>query len=102
MAYPKIDPDLKRKWVSALRSGRYTQVSHKLRHGDSFCCIGVLCDILPNREWSITGQVTLASGETGYEFAPVTLLGQFTQNELSRLNLVYDFSTIATWIEANL
>lgn len=36
---------VKKRWVAALRSGKYMQVSHQLRRGDGFCCLGVLCDL---------------------------------------------------------
>jgi hypothetical protein len=38
-----MDPDLKAKWVAALRSGRFRQARMKLRSEDGFCCLGVLC-----------------------------------------------------------
>lgn len=37
--------DIKEKWVTALRSGEYTQTRQCLRKGDTFCCLGVLSDI---------------------------------------------------------
>lgn len=37
--------EIKEKWVAALASGKYRQTDHCLRSGDSFCCLGVLCDI---------------------------------------------------------
>lgn len=44
-----------RKWIDALRSGKYTQTTHVLRrpdnHGNGFCCLGVLCDISGGGEW---------------------------------------------------
>jgi len=33
------------KWADALKSGKYKQGKNVLRSGDSFCCLGVLCDI---------------------------------------------------------
>ncbi len=33
------------KWIAALRSGEYKQTRGNLRQGDSFCCLGVLCNI---------------------------------------------------------
>ena len=40
------------KWVAALRSGKYTQATGALRKaGDSFCCLGVLCDIIDPTKW---------------------------------------------------
>jgi hypothetical protein len=35
-----------KKWVSALRSGKYKQGAGQLRDSDDqFCCLGVLCDL---------------------------------------------------------
>lgn len=36
---------VKRLWVRALRSGKYEQGRGLLRDGDTFCCLGVLCDL---------------------------------------------------------
>lgn len=38
---------LKKKWVNALRSGEYKQGGNRLynKKYDSFCCLGVLCDV---------------------------------------------------------
>lgn len=46
--------DLKEKWVKALRSGEYEQTTGQLRYDPSFsgrrnpsyCCLGVLCEVL--------------------------------------------------------
>lgn len=34
-----------RKWAAALASGEYKQTTGKLREGDTFCCLGVLCNL---------------------------------------------------------
>lgn len=34
-----------RKWVKALRSGKYKQAQGALQTRDGYCCLGVLCDI---------------------------------------------------------
>lgn len=36
---------VKKKWADALRSGEYQQCGGALRNGDSYCCLGVLCDV---------------------------------------------------------
>jgi hypothetical protein len=46
-----MDAQLKAKWVEALRSGDYQQTTGTLRDGDSFCCLGVLCDISGAGRW---------------------------------------------------
>jgi hypothetical protein len=44
-----MDPELKRQWVAALRSGKYRQIAKSLRKSvngrNRFCCLGVLCEI---------------------------------------------------------
>lgn len=49
-----MNPEIKQRWVKALRSGKYTQgrtvMVDSIRGKDKFCCLGVLCDIQePNR-----------------------------------------------------
>lgn len=52
-----MNPEIKQKWVDALRSGKYAQTQGVLCNGNgidgepgSFCCLGVLADIL-GQEW---------------------------------------------------
>lgn len=45
MSEAKMNPEVKARWVAALRSGDYRQANQVLRSGDSFCCLGVLCDV---------------------------------------------------------
>lgn len=40
-----MDQAIKRKWVKALRSGKYRQGRDCLKAGGAFSCLGVLCDI---------------------------------------------------------
>jgi hypothetical protein len=42
-----VNPEVKAKWVAALRSGKYRQGDqHVLNDGKGgFCCLGVLCDL---------------------------------------------------------
>lgn len=47
-----MDHEIKAKWVEALRSGKYKQGKGFLKYHnydlgtDSYCCLGVLCEIL--------------------------------------------------------
>lgn len=42
-----MDKKIKRRWIRALRSGKYEQCKGYLHlEGDGFCCLGVLCDVL--------------------------------------------------------
>lgn len=40
-----IDPDIKAKWIEALRSGKYNQCIGKLTDNKGYCCLGVLASI---------------------------------------------------------
>jgi hypothetical protein len=41
----KMNPDVKQRWVSALKSGEYQQTKNQLRNSEGFCCLGVLCEL---------------------------------------------------------
>ncbi len=41
----KMDQEIKKAWIEALRSGEYAQGKEELRYGNAFCCLGVLCDL---------------------------------------------------------
>lgn len=40
-----MNEEIKGNWVSALKSGDYTQGDGHLKRGDKYCCLGVLCDL---------------------------------------------------------
>jgi hypothetical protein len=46
-----MDAEVKRKWVDALRSGDYEQGMNRLRRGNRYCCLGVLCSVAIPGEW---------------------------------------------------
>jgi hypothetical protein len=51
-----MNPQIKQKWLNALRSGDYQQGQNYLRTDNGFCCLGVLCDLYikeNNVEWEI-------------------------------------------------
>jgi hypothetical protein len=51
-----MNPQVKEKWLSALRSGNYQQTQLHLHKEDGFCCLGVLCDLYGkenNVEWNL-------------------------------------------------
>jgi len=37
--------NIKKKWIEALKSGKYTQTDRALKDSQGHCCLGVLCDI---------------------------------------------------------
>lgn len=40
-----MKPEIKEKWIDALRNGTYTQCKGQLKKDSSFCCLGVLTDL---------------------------------------------------------
>ena len=49
-----MNPEIKKKWLEALRSGQYAQTKERLRDDSGYCCLGVLCDLYAkekNVEW---------------------------------------------------
>jgi hypothetical protein len=52
----KLNPNAQ-KWVDALRSRKYQQARRTLRNGDSFCCLGVACDISGIGTWTESGYI---------------------------------------------
>lgn len=94
MSYKKMDPEMKKRWVEALRSGKYKQGKgclHDEVH-DTYCCLGVLNEI---------EDLGMPGDAGALEDGPVN---SFDQNVLIRMNDVigYSFEHIAAWIEANL
>lgn len=59
----KLDPELKAKWVAALRSGNFAQGSAQLKRGyldePTYCCLGVLCEVtIPESSgWRSSGYI---------------------------------------------
>ena len=53
-----MNKEIAEQWVAALRSGRYEKGIGSLHDGDAFCCLGVLCDLFPGRQWSRTADDT--------------------------------------------
>jgi hypothetical protein len=79
-----MNPEVKQKWIDALRSGKYEQGSEKLRSVSGYCCLGVLCDLYAqehNTEWEFRGneETNLQPKDYWYfsdqsEFLPETVM----------------------------
>ncbi len=51
-----MNSQIKQQWITALRSGEYTQGRWNLQSMEGFCCLGVLCDVYAketNTEWKV-------------------------------------------------
>lgn len=40
-----MNPEIKQKWIDALRSGKYKQTDSALATLDGYCCLGVACEV---------------------------------------------------------
>lgn len=95
-----MKPELKQKWIKALRSGKYQQGRYKLysrkQYGEYYCCLGVLRHINdPSDERMGKGVLTIKQLE---EFD----LSISAQEKLARMNdNGYSFNQIADFIEEN-
>lgn len=91
-----MKPELKTKWVEALRSGEFKQGMKRLRHGGRHCCLGVLCEIMGEpirRGQEMPGtRVDEAAGFDGNEADNIAAMNDEGQ----------PFTDIADWIEAHL
>lgn len=100
--------DVMRKWVKALRSGKYKQTIGKLKNEDGYCCLGVLCDIKAKEQKKKFNGI----GDENKDVLSVTQMkwagmktktGRCGKNELTNMN-DYEgrsFAYIAHFIEAN-
>lgn len=104
MTYAKMDPEKKAAWVKALRSGEYKQAHGRLRDGDSFCCLGVYCDIR-GATWDC-GAASWCGRASRNLSLPDGLRGEVGAEAQEDLSFMNDngktFDDIAEWIEAKL
>lgn len=106
-----------KKWVQALRSGKYAQGPTVLRHINQYCCLGVLCEIavedgiippsVPDRYGRAIYGTTICLlpsqllAWSGLSTSDGRFWGKETQNSLVELNDAgYSFSKIADIIES--
>ena len=118
-----MNEEIKKKWVGALRSGEYKQGRSILynREDNTFCCLGVLCD-LAVKEGIVTTIVgttedivdcTFFGMEKAYEYLPEEVMewanlsdnapfvGIYTLTELND-DFKMSFENIADRIEKHL
>lgn len=77
-----MDQAIKRKWVKALRSGKYKQAQEYLFTGKGYCCLGVLGDVIgvPKKDMHYVGE------PDDCDNYPMTVLPVDIQNEFMLLN----------------
>jgi hypothetical protein len=112
-----MNPEIKKIWAEALRSGKYKQGQNYLRRTindeDRFCCLGVLANEcladhwgrkIARGHWYLSGDV-----HEQYEMIPLVYLNKFeitldNAKCLAEMNddKFMNFNQIADWIEKNL
>lgn len=88
----RLPPELKAKWLVALRSGEYQQAKGALRtiEGEKcMCCLGVLCDVIDPNGWrSIEGQAWRwgpdLPGQSHIQYLPPNLRTAYGFSEIIR------------------
>lgn len=106
------DPEVKRKWIEALRSGKYKQGYRSLHKEDTFCCLGVQLDAAgcewKNSFWPIFSVAFINNEEIGtttWSHSYCNKIG-LTEQEMIDLFIINDrgetFVEIADYIEKNL
>lgn len=103
-----MTPELKQKWVDALRSGEYKQEKGQLRYkNNGYCCLGVLYEV-SGGEWDDDHQGTDCylikeigvGGTLPGSIREKVGLNLEDQDKLIRMNDGgKSFSEIANWIE---
>lgn len=110
-----MNKEIKKKWIAALRSGKYKKTTGTLRTRDNrFCALGVLCDVIGPSKWHSQGpfykwgtQMSTLSTE-GMKLAgvdhPMVRLGSESGENILALNdsKGLSFLEIADIIEKNL
>ena len=105
---------LKKKWLAALRSGRYRKGELSLRaaseHGghSKYCCLGVLCEV-SGATWNRGSGTYEYKGYEEWSVLPMNLMkySDISKSEEEFLVKMNDidgksFRQIADWIEENL
>ena len=88
----KFTKEIKENWLKALKSGDYTQGTGCLLSDGKHCCIGVLCDILPNMSIHENGEWIDGDSDVGYESLVPMINGQIMGNLATKNDTTIDFA----------
>ena len=112
-----MNPEIKSRWLAALRSGKFAQGTGRLTLDNSYCCLGVLAHVA-KEELQAAGFVVAETDDDLYVqdcwgnrhrgdlMAKSEATGMPSGADQSTLIAMNDggesFDTIADWIEENL
>jgi hypothetical protein len=105
----KMNPEVKTKWVNALRSSDYEQGRFALRDSQNcYCCLGVLCDLYAKEKRKEWVKGTWCYYYQSKDACPPISVAKWSDcrsfSKLMRMNDVEgkSFKEIADYIEENL
>lgn len=100
-----MKPEIKTKWVAALRSGEYTQASGELVENAAtkrFCCLGVLSDLSAIGEWVNRAYITSADlQEESYLFTVEEWEYRVAQKQYNSGETEYAHTEVVSWAGLN-
>lgn len=96
MSFNKMDPEVKARWLTALRSGEYAQTRNTYKDDEGLCCLAVLC--------TVEGVAPTPEERMPWSSKWVELLDQEPAGVLIGMNDSQgaSFLQIADWIEEHL
>jgi len=94
---------LKKKWLAAMRSGKFVQGRGRLRKDGGYCCLGVLGKVAGVSEYALKTKELLHLFPNR-ECPEYLILNENTQEALAGMNDQErkSFKEIADWVERNL
>ena len=97
----KLSPDIKSKWVAALRSGEYKKSRIGLQSNNRNCCLGVYCRVLNIPFDGINEEFIFPTGDRLARTLPESIIPLNVQKTLMQMNDTkrWSFARIADWIE---
>lgn len=94
--------EIKTKWVTALRGGEYLQARKRLKVGDGYCCLGVLCRVLDIEIDEKGDNVIIDGKDMNYSGLDGFIHGDHRTDLISMNDNGSNFDEIADWIETNI
>ena len=67
------------KLIEALHSGKYKQGTGRLRRDDTFCCLGVACDLIDPSGWNGNSYIEQNESISAY-LAPNSIINKYGFN----------------------
>lgn len=85
--------ELKERWITALRSGDYSQTQGCLQDQNGWCCLGVLCNIVDGTRWGKHESRKGTIQDYDYDFGNEDILTDMPPSEwLENHGLSYDMA----------